>query len=305
MTGMPAAGRRRPTIAARVWWLGARPRTLGIGAVPVALGAAASGRARLLETAGALVVALGLQVGANYANDYFDGVRGVDTPARLGPPRLVAGGLAPPRAVLGAAVACIAVAAVMGTALALSHGLTLLLAFGVVAAAAALLYTGGPRPYAAITGLADASVFVFFGLVATCGTAALEGRVPAAAWWAATASGLLAVAILAANNLRDLASDAAAGRRTLMVQLGDRRARVYYAALVVGGVLAPVLATLLRALPWTGFLVLLAAPLLLRPLRLAFSATGRALAALLSATALLHLAAGVLLSLALVAAAPT
>ena len=306
MTRVPAAGWGGPAVHPRTWWIGARPRTLGVGVLPVALGAAASGHPRLLPTLAALVVALGLQVGANYANDYFDGVRGVDTIARIGPPRLVAGGLASPGAVLGAAVACLAIAAVVGLWLALANGLGLLLGLGALAVAAALLYTGGPRPYAAMAGLADLAVFLCFGLLATCGTTAVEvGHVTAAAWWVAVCIGLLAVAVLVANNLRDRATDAAAGRRTLVVRLGERGARAFYAGLVVAALLAPLLGALWRGLPWTAAAVLLAVPLLVSAIRLLRRESGRSLAPLLPATVRLHLAAGVVLTVALaVAPAP-
>jgi 1,4-dihydroxy-2-naphthoate octaprenyltransferase len=302
VTSATLAGRRGPGEAARLWLAGARPRTLGVGAVPVLLGAAASGHPKALPTAGALVVAVGVQVGANLANDYFDGRRGVDTGARVGPRRLTASGLVRPGAVLAAALGCMAVAAVAGVWLVLASGQLWLLVAGGIALVAALLYTGGPRPYAATGVVADLAVFAFFGLMATLGTAAVQGHgVPAAAWWAAVAIGFLAVAVLVANNLRDLATDRDAGRHTLVVRLGDRRARTFYAALIVAGVLTPDLGVLVGQLPLLALVSLLATPLLLSPLRISArrELEGRALVPLLPLTARLHAALGALLAAAL------
>jgi 1,4-dihydroxy-2-naphthoate octaprenyltransferase len=306
VTSATLPARRGPGEAARLWLAGARPRTLGVGAVPVLLGAAASGHPKALPTAGALVVAVGVQVGANLANDYFDGRRGVDTAARVGPRRLTASGLVRPRAVLAAALACLAVAAAVGVWLALASGVLWLLVAGGIALAAALLYTGGPRPYAATGVVADLAVFAFFGLMATVGTAAVQGYgVPARAWWAAVAIGFLAVAVLVANNLRDLATDRDAGRHTLVVRLGDGRARTFYTALIVAGVLTPALGVLLGQLPLLTLVSLLVLPLLVSPLRISArrELEGRALVPLLPLTARMHAALGVLLAAALLVVA--
>jgi 1,4-dihydroxy-2-naphthoate octaprenyltransferase len=306
LTSTTLAGRRGPGEAARLWLAGARPRTLGVGVVPVLIGAAASGHPKALPTAAALVVAVGVQVGANLANDYFDGRRGVDTAARVGPRRLTASGLVRPGVVLAAALGGMAVAAVVGLWLVLASGQLWLLVAGGIALVAALLYTGGPRPYAATGVVADLAVFAFFGLMATLGTAAVQGHgVPAAAWWAAVAIGFPAVAVLVANNLRDLATDRDAGRHTLVVRLGDRRARIFYGALMVVGVLTPALGVVVGQLPLLALVALLAAPLLVSPLHLASDRDreGRALVPLLPLTARLHAALGALLAAALLAAA--
>jgi 1,4-dihydroxy-2-naphthoate octaprenyltransferase len=248
------------------------------------------------------VVAGGVQVGANLANDYFDGRRGVDTAARVGPRRLTASGLVRPGAVLAAALACMAVAAVAGLWLVLASGQLWLLVAGGIALVAALLYTGGPRPYAATGVVADLAVFAFFGLMATLGTAAVQGHgVPAAAWWAAVAIGFLAVAVLVANNLRDLATDRGAGRHTLVVRLGDGRARTFYGALIVAGVLTPALGVVVGQLPLLALVSLLTGPLLVSPLHIASDRDreGRALVPLLPLTARLHAALGALLAAAL------
>src|SRR6185312_7212818 len=174
------------------WWRGARPRTLGAGIMPVLVGAAAAGHLIWWRLGAALLVAVGLQVGVNLANDAFDGMKGVDTPDRVGPPRLTQTGAATPKAVLVAALGSIAVAGFAGLALALVTSPALILVVGALAIVAALLYSGGPRPYAGL-GLGELMVFLFFGLVATCGTSyVMVETIPASAWWCGAAMGLLA-----------------------------------------------------------------------------------------------------------------
>jgi 1,4-dihydroxy-2-naphthoate octaprenyltransferase len=244
------------------------------------------------------MVSISLQVGVNFANDYFDGVRRVDTAERVGPVRLTATGLASPRAVARAAAACFVFAAVVGSVLALATKPVLLLV-GIGAVGAAVLYSGGPRPYAGLA-LGELFVFGFFGLAATVGTAYVEAEgVTATAWWAAIPVGLLAVAILMANNIRDIATDAASGKRTLAVRVGDDAARAVYRVVVVAAFAAVGLGVLAGGLPKLALLVFVAAPLALRPLKLAGTARGRDLGPLLLGTAALHAAAGVLLALGL------
>jgi 1,4-dihydroxy-2-naphthoate octaprenyltransferase len=288
-----------------VWLHGARPRTLVAGVVPVLVGAAAAGEVVWWRLAAAVVVGLALQVGVNYANDYFDGVRGVDTHERLGPERLVASGAASPRSVLVAALVAIGVAAVAGLALALATSPVLVLAIGALALVAALLYSGGPRPYASL-GLGELMVFLFFGLMATCGTTfVMVETVTAASWWCGVVMGLLAVAILVANNLRDIPTDAAAGKRTLAVRIGDRHTRALYGTLVVGAfltIVAGVVAYLLErsvGLSQWGLFGLAAWPLAIRPLEVVRAATGRDLIPVLTGTAATHAATGALLAIGL------
>ncbi|MFN2568296.1 MAG: 1,4-dihydroxy-2-naphthoate polyprenyltransferase [Candidatus Dormibacteria bacterium] len=281
-----------------IWWEGARPRTLGAAIVPVAVGAAASGQPTVLRTAGALVVALGLQVGVNYANDYFDGVRGVDGGARVGPRRLVAGGLASPCSVAGAALISFLVAAAAGLVLAIAVQ-PLLILIGAAAIAAAVLYSGGPRPYA-VLGLGEVAVFLFFGPVATCGTAYVEvGHIPAQAWWTALPVGLLAVALLIVNNLRDIPTDRAAGKRTLAVRIGDTPTRYLYVVAILAAIVLPVAAAVVGGLPRMAIIVVAAVPLMGGILRSVGSASGAALIPALVATARLHLAVGLLLTVGL------
>ena len=287
----------------RVWWLGARPRTLGAGLVPVIVGTAAAGEVIWWRFAAAALVAAGLQVGAN---DYFDGVRGVDTHERVGPPRITQSGAASPRAVLGAALLSIAVAGFAGLTLAIATRPVLVLVVGGLGIIAALLYSGGPRPYAGL-GLGEVMVFVFFGLVATCGTTfVMVETVTAASWWCAVVMGLLAVAILEANNIRDITTDEAAGKRTLAVRLGEQHARALYGTMVVGAfgtIVAGVLAHLLNdsvGLTQWGLVGLAAWPLAIQPLEAARIASGPDLIPVLVGTAKLHAATGLLLSLGLV-----
>jgi 1,4-dihydroxy-2-naphthoate octaprenyltransferase len=290
------------------WVAGARPRTLGAGVVPVLVGAAAANRFVAWRFGAALLVAIGLQVGVNYANDYFDGVRGVDTPGRVGPARLVASGSASPGAVLVAALVSIAVAGFAGLALALATQPVLILFVGALALVAAFAYSGGPKPYAGL-GLGEVMVFLFFGLMATCGTAfVMAETVPAAAWWGGAVLGLLAVAILIANNLRDIPTDAPAGKRKLAVRLGDRRTRTLYRACVVGAFAAIVLGVLaflvderIGLTQW-GLLGLAGWIPAIRPMETIGAAEGTGLIPVLSGTAAVHAATGLLLALGLVLA---
>ncbi|HEX9776027.1 MAG TPA: 1,4-dihydroxy-2-naphthoate polyprenyltransferase [Actinomycetota bacterium] len=283
---------------AALWVRGARPRTLGAGIVPVVVGTAAAGSATWPRALGALAVALGLQVGVNYANDYFDGTRGVDSGGRAGPPRLTASGAAPARLVLAAAAASFAIAGVAGAWLALATE-PWLLSLGALAIAAALTYSGGPRPYAGL-GLGELSVLLFFGFLAVCGTAYVQhGSVTADAWWAAGPVGLLAVAILMANNVRDADTDAAAGKRTLAVRLGNRASRALFRVTVALALLLPVLAVATGAASVAWLLTLTALPLAAGPLISIGYAVGPELIRTLNNTAMLHAQFGAMLAIAL------
>ena len=285
-----------------VWWLGARPRTLVAAVVPVLVGASWAGRHAISipRTLLALVVAVALQIGVNYANDYFDGVGGVDTAARMGPRRLVASGLAAPRAVATSAVVMVCIAATAGIVLAL---LTTpwLIAAGALSVLALVLYSGGPKPYAA-SGLGEVAVFVFFGLVATCGTAFVQqDRLTAGVFWLAVPVGLLACALLMVNNLRDIPTDSAVGKRTVAVRLGAQRSRTLLIAVVVLALLLPTIGALGGALPWLVALTLVTIPLAVPPLQVVRTAQGRALVPALIGITRLQLVFGVLLAGALLA----
>ena len=286
------------------WVNGARPRTLVASVAPVVVGTAAAGRASVWRTLAALAVGLGLQIGVNFANDYQDGMRGIDTDERQGPQRLTSSGVASPRSVLLAALASIAVAGVAGLALALATSLWLI-PIGAAAMLALWSYSGGPRPYGSL-GLGEVMVFAFFGLMATAGTAYVQAeRIPAAAWWSSAAMGFLAVAILEANNVRDISTDSVAGKRTLAVRLGDRRARALYRALVVAAFATIVLGVTTGiadagyGLSQWALLALAAWPLAIRPVEAVGSAEGRALVPVLVGTAQLQLVFGALLALGL------
>ena len=220
--------------SATSWTEVVRLRTLPAAVAPVILGAGAAGALgafsvpRTLLAAG---VALALQIGSNLANDYSDGIRGTDD-ARTGPPRLTASGLVDPRRVKHAAFGCFALAGLLGLGLVALSEQWWLVVVGAAAVAAAWFYTGGPRPYG-YAGLGEVFVFVFFGLVATAGTAYVQvGSVPAWLWPAACGIGLIACSLLMVNNLRDIRTDPAHGKRTLAVRLGERAARTAFILMV-------------------------------------------------------------------------
>jgi 1,4-dihydroxy-2-naphthoate polyprenyltransferase len=282
------------------WITGARPRTLPAAVVPVAIGAAvAVGEgAHGIEwwrVAAALVVSLALQVGVNYANDYSDGVRGTDD-VRVGPTRLVAGGLAAPSSVKRAAFVAFGVAAVAGLAIALDTSLWLL-AIGAAAIAAGWFYTGGPKPYGYL-GLGELFVFVFFGLVATVGsTYAAIAEVTTLSFVMGAAAGSLACALLVINNLRDIPTDREVAKMTLAVRLGDHRTRWLYVGLVA---LTFVLSVAAAGWRPQALLALGAVVLAVAPVRSVLGgASGAALIPVLGHTGRLQLAWGLLATIGL------
>ncbi|MFI0444598.1 1,4-dihydroxy-2-naphthoate polyprenyltransferase [Actinomadura sp. 6N118] len=280
------------------WVAGSRPRTLPTSLVPVVVGtgvAIGEGHAVWWRAVLAAFVALILQIGVNYSNDYSDGVRGTDE-ERVGPLRLVGAKVAKPKQVLGAALGCFAAAAVAGLVLAAVTTWWLLLV-GAFAILAAWFYTGGKNPYG-YRALGEISVFVFFGLVAVVGTVYVQVEdTPWEAWAVAVPIGLLACALLVANNLRDIPTDEVSGKRTLAVVLGDRWTRVLYAACTA----LPFMFVLALAAPrpWV-LLALLAAPLSIPPTQKVLNgASGPALIAVLGETGRLQIAYGVLLAVGL------
>lgn len=284
------------------WVEGARLRTLPAAIAPVVAGTAIAvfgGGFVALNAGIALLVALALQVGVNYANDYSDGIRGTDA-ERVGPVRLVGSGLAAPRAVKAAAFTCFGIAGLAGLALVLLTQAWWLLAVGAACIAAAWYYTGGSRPYG-YSGWGEVFVFVFFGLVAVCGTTFVQlGEVPWSSVWAGVFAGSLASAILVANNLRDLDGDALAGKRTLAVRLGDAATRGLYAALALLGVVAIVVVALLTS--WWALLGLVMVVLLAGPVRMTLAgARGAELIRVLRLTGIAQLAGalGILAGLAI------
>lgn len=281
------------------WVEGARPRTLPTAISPVlvgtgaALGAGAPAPGSALL---ALLVAVALVIGVNFANDYSDGIRGTDDD-RVGPQRLVGSRAAEPATVKAAAFACFGVAAVAGLVLTAVSGQWWLLLVGALCIVGAWYYTGGSRPYG-YAGLGEVAVFVFFGPVAVLGTMLTQaGHVDAAAAGAAVGAGLLTCAVLVANNLRDIPGDRVVGKRTLAVRLGDHGTRMLYLALV----LVPFVVAVAAAFDRPGLLVaLLASPAAVRPVRTVLGgAQGPALIPVLKDTGLLLLAWGVAVAVGL------
>jgi 1,4-dihydroxy-2-naphthoate octaprenyltransferase len=229
----------------RIWIMAARLRTLPAAVAPVLVGTALAWTDRPLRVGGfiaALVGAIFIQVGTNLSNDYSDARRGADTEDRLGPVRVTAGGLVPPKQVLVATYVSFGVAVLCGIYLVYLAG-PILLAIGAASILAGVLYTGGPRPYG-YEGLGEVFVFAFFGIVAVTGSYYVQTeKVEWVAFVLAIPVGLLASAILVVNNVRDIESDRRAGKRTLAVRLGRDRARTLYALMVYG-------AFLIAPVPW-------------------------------------------------------
>jgi 1,4-dihydroxy-2-naphthoate octaprenyltransferase len=289
------------------WIAGARPRTLPAALVPVLVGTAAAagmnGDTNALKGlfiwrfVAALVVSLALQIGVNYANDYSDGIRGTDAD-RVGPMRLTGSGRKSPGAVKRAAFLSFGVAAVAGLSLAVATSWWLI-AVGLVAIAAAWFYTGGPRPYG-YAGLGEVFVFVFFGVVATTGSAFVQiERITPLTLLVSIPVGLFATALLVVNNLRDIPGDTESGKRTLAVRLGDKRTRIFYVVLVVLPFFTvPFLCGLSQrpAGAFSMFAVLLARKPVQRVIE---GARGPALIPVLGATGKVQLAFGVLISVGL------
>ena len=277
------------------WVEAARPRTLVAGIVPVLVGTAAAGRLSPPRFLGSLVVAVFMQVGVNFANDYFDAVKGVDTAERLGPRRLTSSGLIAPEAMRNAMAASFVVAVAAGVGLAAAAGWELIVV-GAVSIVAALGYSGGPFPYGS-RGLGEVFVFIFFGVVATVGSAYVQieedlcpGLLlprPQSAFWPQP--------ILVANNLRDIPTDSRTSKRTLAVILGDARTRVAFKMLILGSYLSLGLIALCGGGVWV-LLPLLSFPLAIPVLRKVSTDSGRELIGVLVGTARLQLAFGVLLA---------
>jgi 1,4-dihydroxy-2-naphthoate polyprenyltransferase len=278
-----------PVASVGEWIAGARPRTLPTAVSPVLVGTGAAVGAGPVEPGRALlalVVAVALVIGVNYANDYSDGIRGTDD-ERVGPVRLVGSRLAAPAAVRNAAFLCFSVAALAGLTLVSLTRMWWLVAVGALCIAGAWFYTGGRRPYG-YAGLGEVAVFLFFGPVAVLGTTLTQSGPPGApAIVGAVGVGLLACAVLVVNNLRDITGDAAVGKRTLAVALGDSDTRRLYAALV----LLPLVLTALAAIrSWPMVLGLLALPLAIAVARRVLGgADGRRLVRVLGDTGLLLL----------------
>jgi 1,4-dihydroxy-2-naphthoate octaprenyltransferase len=289
----------------RIWLMAARPRTLPAAVAPVLVGTALAGFAHVfhpLRFIAALLSAIFIQVGTNLSNDYSDARRGADTEDRLGPVRVTAGGLVPPKQVLIATYVSFGLAVLFGVYLIVVAGWQLLLV-GAASILAGVLYTGGPKPYG-YEGLGEVFVFLFFGIVAVAGSFFVQVKhLHWEAFALAVPVGLLAAAILVVNNFRDTDTDRRAGKRTLAVRLGRERTRVLYAAMVYGAdVLTPVTWLFGPLKPWV-LLPWLTLPLAASVVRLVRNRTdGPSLNQALAKTGMLQLAfcallaAGLLLS---------
>lgn len=286
---------------ARVWWSAVRPATLAASVAPVLTGTAIAiheGGLRWPLGLGALVVGVAMQLGVNFANDYSDYRRGADA-VRTGPVRAASSGVVHPGQVRAAAVGSFAVAGFAGLLISLAADWRLLLV-GAACMLAGWLYTGGPRPYGYL-GLGEAFVFVFFGLVATVGTVYVEiGRIVPLAVLMGCGMGFLATAILVLNNLRDIATDAAAGKRTLATRIGAERTRVLLLVLVCAAFAVPIAVFMTRLAPVTVMLVHFAIPIAAAPVRTAFATSDpRELVSALKRMAAAQLAYALLFTLGL------
>jgi 1,4-dihydroxy-2-naphthoate polyprenyltransferase len=286
----------------QTWLLAIRPKTLPAAAAPVIVGTAAALSDSLFKPGPALAALLGallLQIGANLANDVFDFKKGADTSERLGPLRVTQAGLLSPAQVMAGMWVSFGLAAFIGLYLVAVGGWPVVL-IGLLSIAAALAYTGGPFPLG-YHGLGDLFVFIFFGLAAVCGTYYVQaGMVSALAWWAAVPVGLLAVAIIVVNNLRDIQTDRAAGKKTLAVRLGERGAQGEYILLLIGAYAAPLLMWLTGVSSlWVG-LTWLSLPLAWPLIQMIWHEKGRPLNRALAGTARLELVYALLFSLGLV-----
>jgi len=284
----------------RIWAMAARPRTLPAAIAPVLVGTAAAqlvvDDVRWGPFAAALAGSILIQIGTNLANDYSDAKRGADTADRLGPVRVSSSGLMAPRRVLYATWIAFAAALAVGIYLATVTGPEIL-AVGAVSIAAGVLYTGGPRPYG-YAGLGELFVFLFFGLVAVNGSYYVQlEELDLLPFLLSIPVGLLSTAILVVNNVRDLDTDARAGKRTLAVRLGRARTRALYAALVAASFALLPLGLWLGDGPAEGLIALAAAPLALKPARAVRTRTdGPALNGALAGTGMLLAAFSVLLA---------
>lgn len=261
--------------ATRVWWAAVRPATLAASVAPVLTATAIAvhwgGPRWWWAGLGALVVAVTIQLGVNFANDYSDFVRGADI-NRIGPVRAASSGVVPPEQVRRAAIAAFGVAGVVGLALSFAVDLKLLF-IGAACLLAAWLYTGGPHPYGYL-GLGEVFVFVFFGLVATIGTVYVEtGRITSLSVLMGCGMGFLATAILVLNNLRDIDTDAAAGKRTLATRIGRERTRILVLVLVSAAFGVPIVIFVMHLAGVTVMLVHFAIPTAAIPVRIAFAST--------------------------------
>lgn len=291
--------------SARAWLLAARPATLTAAAAPVLVGSACAYAAHVFRwgpALGAFFGAMLLQIGANFANDVFDFEKGADTKERLGPTRAVQAGLLTPAAMRIGMWLVFGLALLVGVYLTFEAGPAIVV-IGLLSIASALAYTGGPYPLG-YHGLGDVFVFLFFGIVAVCGSGYVHARsIPELAPLAALPLGALSTAILVVNNLRDRETDVRAGKRTLAVRFGRRGALAEYIGLLALAYGVPLWLFVTRSLPPVVLLPWVTAPIAFRLVRGVLREQGRALNPVLVATAKLVFLFGVLFALGLVLAA--
>lgn len=289
----------------QIWMLAARPKTLPAAAAPVIVGTAvawAEGVFGLLPALAALLGALLIQIGTNFANDVFDYKKGADTAERLGPTRVTQAGLVPPEQVMTAMWLTFGLAAVVGLYLVYVGGFPIV-AIGILSILSGIAYTGGPYPLG-YNGLGDIFVFIFFGLVAVCGTYYVQaGTVSTASIWASIPVGLLATAILAVNNLRDIETDVKAGKRTLAVRFGARGARIQFVVYLVISYLIPPAMWMLDLAPAWIMLAWISIPMARRLVQEIYTLKGKPLNKTLGGTGRLELVFSLLFSLGMIVGA--
>lgn len=294
----------RPAMSpARIWWLASRPRTWPAAMTPVLVGTAVAflqGGFAPGPALAALLGALLLQIGSNFANDYFDFVKGADTAERIGPLRVTQAGLVTPAQIRLAMGVVFGLATLVGAYLAWVGGWPIV-AIGIASILAAIAYTGGPFPLG-YWGLGEVTVFLFFGLIAVTGTTYVQTLAfSPLALWLALPIGAWASAILVVNNLRDAPTDVLAGKRTLAVRFGQPFARHLWSVLVFGGFAVPVVLASLGEVRWGACAALLALPLVRGPFRAVYGEpSGPALNAALGGTGKFMMVAGLLLALGLI-----
>ncbi len=298
---MPVEGRRKLS-QFEAWILAIRPKTLSAAASPVVMGSALAfvdGQFDFLPALGALLGSLLLQIISNVANDLYDFKRGADAGERLGPTRVTQAGLLTPEQVQRGLIALIGLTVIIGIYLVLHAGWPILVV-GLAAIFSAIAYTGGPYPLA-YHGLGDIFVFLFFGLAATVGTYYVQvGSVQPLVWWMACAMGLLIVAILVVNNLRDIEGDRLAGKRTLAVRLGARGTRLEYVLCIIGAYAIPILVWAFHMASIWSWLVFLSTPMAWRCIKAIYTERGRALNKALAGTGQLGLVFAVLFSIGII-----
>lgn len=293
---------QKPTSKFQIWMLASRPKTLPAAAAPVIVGSAIAfqdGKFHLIPALATLLAALLLQIGANVSNDYYDFHKGADTEHRLGPIRVTSAGLLKPAEVYLGMWVVFGLAALLGIYLAIVGGWPVML-MGIAAIAGAILYTAGPISYG-YKGLGEIFVFIFFGLVAECGTYfILAGALTPQAIWSSIPMGLLIVAILVVNNLRDIETDRAAGKQTLAVRLGAGGAQAEYILCLAGAYLVPVLMGIAGVSTYWVMLSWLSIPAAVPLVQKVLHLTGRPLNVVLAGTGQLTLLYGILFSAGIV-----